>query len=145
MSLRTSQKRPLLLLILLTTIASTAMTQAQDHFNPKGSDASAATAQLQQALRQSLPFEDQRDFEEATRGFIAEPASRRIVGANGNTVWDLNRYDFLLNGEEFDSIHPSLQRQATLNMNFGLFEVVPDFLYQVRGFDLANSDCMQRD
>jgi len=31
-----------------------------------------------------------------------------------------------------------LQRQATLNMNFGLYEVVPDFIYQVRGFDLAN-------
>ena len=23
-------------------------------------------------------------------------------------------------------------------MNYGLYEVVPDFIYQVRGFDLAN-------
>ncbi|GIT23516.1 MAG: hypothetical protein CM1200mP40_31980 [Gammaproteobacteria bacterium] len=36
----------------------------------------------------------------------------------------MNRYDFLLTGEEYDSIHPSLQRQATLNMNYGLYEVV---------------------
>lgn len=48
------------------------------------------------------------------------------------------RYDFLLDGSNYDSIHPSLQRQATLNMNFGLYEVVPGFIYQVRGFDLAN-------
>ena len=72
------------------------------------------------------------------RGLIAEPASRRITGPRGNIVWDMRRYEFLLAGEEFDSIHPSLQRQALLNMNYGLYEVVPDFIYQVRGFDLAN-------
>jgi len=111
---------------------------AQDHFNPKGSQPSSHTSSQQSALRDSLPFEDERDFEEARRGFIAEPDSRQIIGAAGNIVWDMTRYDFLLTGQDHDSIHPSLQRQATLNMNFGLFEVVPDFLYQVRGFDLAN-------
>jgi len=30
-----------------------------------------------------------------------------------------------------------LQRQATLNMNYGLFEVIPG-IYQIRGYDLAN-------
>lgn len=89
-------------------------------------------------MRQNLPFEDERDFEESRRGFIAEPQSRQIVAANGNIVWDMTRYDFLLDGANYDSIHPSLQRQATLNMNFGLYEVVPGFIYQVRGFDLAN-------
>ncbi len=136
------------LLILLVSGISIALPTSgfgQDHFNPKGADATAATSALQQALRESLPFEDQRDFEEATRGFIAEPDSKQILGAQGNVVWDLNRYDFLMNGEEYDSIHPSLQRQATLNMNFGLFEVVPDFLYQVRGFDLANMTLVKGD
>ncbi len=46
-------------------------------------------------------------------------------------------YEFLSDGEDFDSIHPSLQRQATLNMSYGLYEVM-DGVYQVRGFDLAN-------
>ena len=108
------------------------------HFDPAGAAASAHTRALQHALRESLPFEDRRDFEESRRGLIAQPARRQIVDANGNIVWDMSRYDFLLGGEEFDSIHPSLQRQAQLNMNHGLFEVVSDFLYQVRGFDLAN-------
>ncbi len=111
---------------------------AQDHFNPKGAAPSQFTAALQSQLRDSLPFEDERDFEESRRGFIAAPASRQILAANGAVVWDMSRYDFLLDGREFDSIHPSLQRQATLNMNYGLYEVVPDFIYQVRGFDLAN-------
>ena len=112
-------------------------TQAQEHFNSKGSGATVHTSSLQAELRETLPFADERDFEEARRGFIAEPDSRQILGASGNIVWDMARYDFLLSGDDYDTMHPSLQRQATLNMNFGLYEVVPDFLYQVRGFDLA--------
>ena len=96
------------------------------------------TMAAQQALRDSLPFEDERDREESERGFIAAPDYRQILGAAGNVVWDIGRYDFLLEGNDFDSIHPSLQRQATLNMNYGLYEVVPDFIYQIRGYDLAN-------
>ena len=119
-------------------VVSAGSTFAQDHFNAKGSPPSNFTSQLQNELRSSLPFEDQRDFEESGRGFIAAPDSRQILAENGRVVWDMTRYDFLLEGRDFDSIHPSLQRQATLNMNFGLYEVVPDFIYQVRGFDLAN-------
>lgn len=103
-----------------------------------GNLASQFTVARQATLRDSLPFEDQRDFDESRRGFIAAPDYRRIEDRSGNTVWDIGKYDFLLTGEEFDSIHPSLQRQATLNMNYGLFEVVPGKIYQVRGFDLAN-------
>ncbi len=118
---------------------------AQEHFNAKGKEPSAATIAIAQSHRESLPFADRRDFEESQRGFIAAPASRQILGAAGNVVWDIGRYDFLLQGEDYDSIHPSLQRQATLNMNFGLYEVVPDFLYQVRGFDLANMTLVKGD
>jgi alkyl sulfatase BDS1-like metallo-beta-lactamase superfamily hydrolase len=119
-------------------VVSAGSTFAQDHFNAKGSPPSNFTSQLQNELRSSLPFDDQRDFEESGRGFIAAPDSRQILADNGRVVWDMTRYDFLLEGRDFDSIHPSLQRQATLNMNFGLYEVVPGFIYQVRGFDLAN-------
>ena len=137
---------------LLTTIAATlaaaslglaGTTLAQDHFNEKGLPASVHTSELQQALRDSLPFEDDRDFAESRRGFIAEPASKQILNSQGAVVWDMGQYEFLLSGEEFDSMHPSLQRQATLNMNFGLYEVVPDFIYQVRGFDLSNMTLMR--
>jgi len=118
---------------------------AQEHFNLKGAQPSQFTSEIQQQLRDSLPFEDERDFEESRRGFMAEPDYRQIIGARGNIVWDMNKYDFLLSGDEYDSIHPSLQRQATLNMNYGLYEVVPDFIYQVRGYDLANMTLVRGD
>ena len=118
---------------------------AQDHFNSSGNTASEYTIALQQQLRESLPFEDERDFEESRRGFIAAPDYRQISTETGRVVWDMSRYDFLLNGDSYDSIHPSLQRQATLNMNYGLYEIVPDFMYQVRGFDLANMTLVMGD
>lgn len=135
--------RYFLIAFALAAFAGTGL--AQDHFNAKGSGPSRYTTQLQRELRESLPFEDERDFEESRRGFIAEPASRQILAANGRVVWDMTRYDFLLDGTDIDSIHPSLQRQATLNMNYGLYEVVPDFIYQVRGFDLANMTLVKGD
>jgi alkyl sulfatase BDS1-like metallo-beta-lactamase superfamily hydrolase len=54
-------------------------------------------------------------------------------------------YEFLLQGKDFDSIHPSLQRQAILNMAYGLYEVLPGKIYQVRGYDLANISFIKSD
>jgi len=112
-----------------------------DGVNPPSDD----TIAQQLALRKSLPFDDRRDFDEQRRGFIAAPPYRRITDESGEVVWDIGQYDFLLTGEELDSIHPSLQRQATLNMNYGLYEVVPGRIYQVRGFDLANMTLIKGD
>ena len=115
------------------------------HFHPLGKLASPTTAAAQQAQRTSLPFDDERDFEEVRRGFIAEPAYRQILAEAGHVAWNMASYDFLLEGQDFDSIHPSLQRQAILNMAYGLFEVVPGHIYQVRGFDLANISFVRSD
>lgn len=108
------------------------------HFDVKGKMPSKFTIELQNGLRKSLPFEDKRDFEEAKKGFIAAPTYKQIKAEAGNVAWDMGSYDYLLDGKDFDSIHPSLQRQAILNMAYGLYEVVPGKVYQVRGFDLAN-------
>ena len=108
------------------------------HFDPKGKAPSSYTIDQQNALRKTLPFEDKRDFEESKKGFIAAPAYKTIMADAGNVAWDMGSYEFLLQGKDFDSVHPSLQRQAILNMGYGLYEVVPGKIYQVRGFDLAN-------
>jgi alkyl sulfatase BDS1-like metallo-beta-lactamase superfamily hydrolase len=108
------------------------------HFHAKGKMPSKYTVELQNELRKSLPFEDKRDFEEARKGFIAEPDYKQIMAEAGHVAWDIGSYDWLLEGKDFDSIHPSLQRVAILNMNYGLFEVLPDKIYQIRGYDLAN-------
>jgi alkyl sulfatase BDS1-like metallo-beta-lactamase superfamily hydrolase len=116
-----------------------------DHFHPMGQQPSPATVALQEARRVSLPFSDDRDFDEARRGRIAVPNSRQIMALSGDVAWNIGSYDYLLDGEDFDSIHPSLQRQAVLNMEYGLYEVVPDRIYQVRGFDLANISFVRSD
>ncbi|MHC8406840.1 alkyl/aryl-sulfatase [Pseudomonas sp. TMB3-21] len=114
------------------TSASTA------HFDSKGKAPSPYTIELQKGVRQALPFADKRDFEEAKKGFIAAPSYNKIMAEAGNVAWNMGSYDFLLEGKDYDSINPSLQRQALLNTAFGLYEVVPEKIYQVRGFDLAN-------
>ena len=108
------------------------------HFDQKGKEPSKFTIELQNGLRKTLPFEDKRDFEEAKRGFIAAPPYKQIMADAGNVAWDMGSYEFLLQGKDFDSVNPSLQRQAILNMAYGLYEVLPGKIYQVRGFDLAN-------
>ena len=115
------------------------------HFDPKGKAPSKFTVELQNGLRKSLPFDDKRDFEEAKRGFIAAPTYKQIKAEDGRVVWDIGSWDYLLDGKDFDSIHPSLQRQAILNMAYGLYEVVPGKVYQVRGYDLSNISFIKGD
>jgi alkyl sulfatase BDS1-like metallo-beta-lactamase superfamily hydrolase len=117
--------------------ASSNSVLAKDHFHPKGKEPSEHTKRILREARSGLPLSDKRDFEEYAKGFIAAPDSKIIMADAGHAAWDLERYNFLLEQDEFDSIHPSLVRQSQLNMNFGLYEVIPG-IYQVRGFDLAN-------
>ena len=116
-----------------------------EHFHELGKAPSSATSAVRAATKARLPFDDERDFDEAHRGFIAAPPYRQIMAEAGHVAWDMGSYDFLLSGNDFESIHPSLQRQAILNMEYGLFEVVPDRIYQVRGFDLANISFIRSD
>jgi alkyl sulfatase BDS1-like metallo-beta-lactamase superfamily hydrolase len=127
------------LIVLMLLVFSTNGIAGTDHkhFHPKGKMPSKYTAEKQQELRKTLPFEDKRDFEEQKKGFIAAPPYKQIMAEAGHVAWDMGKYDWLLEGKDFNSVHPSLQRQAILNMNYGLYEVIPG-IYQVRGFDLAN-------
>ena len=105
----------------LTAGAALAQTE---HFHPKGKPPSEHTLKVLEAARKTLPFSDTRDFDEEKKGFIAAPESWTIMANAGNVAWDMERYKFFLEGKDFDSIHPSLQRQSTLNMNYGLYEVM---------------------
>lgn len=119
--------------------------EAPSHFDPQGKPPSAFTLELRNGIKAQLPFADKRDFEEARKGFIAAPPYQKIMADAGHVVWDMGSYQWLLRGHDFASIHPSLQRQAVLNMAYGLYEVVPGRIYQVRGFDLANISFIKGD
>lgn len=128
----------------MSTVKSDAVVDS-GHYHEQGKSPSEYTKKIQEKHRELLPFADTRDFEENTKGFIAAPEYRQIMNDKGGVAWDMGRYDFLLEGKDFDSIHPSLQRQAILNMAYGLYEVLPEKIYQVRGFDLANITFIKSD
>jgi len=109
----------------------------QGHFHPKGKAPSKYTLEALRQAKKTLPFGDRRDFDEHKKGFIAPMKKLKIKADAGHVAWDMKRYQFLLEQEDFDSIHPSLMRQSVLNMNYGLYEVIPG-IYQVRGFDLSD-------
>jgi alkyl sulfatase BDS1-like metallo-beta-lactamase superfamily hydrolase len=118
---------------------------ATAHFDALGKPASKFTLELRNGHQASLPFADKRDFDEAKKGFIAEPPYTKIMADAGHVAWDMGSYGWLLSGKDFETIHPSLQRQAVLNMGYGLYEVVPGRIYQVRGYDLANISFIKGD
>ncbi len=98
-----------------------------------------------QELRDYPPFSDTRDFDEAVRGFIAPLPNNGVIKSKDGSrvVWDLTQYDFLARDKQHgdqpvpSTVDPSLWRQAQLLYISGLFEVLPDKVYQVRGADAA--------
>ena len=83
-----------------------------------------------------LPFSDERDLQNARRGYLGTRSDPRIRNEAGDVVWDLDAYGFLDHPCP-SSVNPSLWRQSGLVAGHGLFEVAPG-IYQVRGFDLSN-------
>src|SRR5216684_6084146 len=111
------------------------MSQAANSETPK--DASASVVAQHAATLKALPFSDTGDFDDASRGFLGTLEHARIASAQGRVVWSLEPYGFLSDEKAPPTVDPSLWRQSRLNMNHGLFEVVPG-VYQVRGLDIAN-------
>jgi len=107
-------------------------------------EASKPVIAQQEAMRDALPFSDTADFDDASRGFLGTIENARITSAQGRVVWSLEPYTFLSAEEAPPTVNPSLWRQSRLNMQHGLFEVVPG-VYQVRGFDIANMTLIEGD
>ncbi len=84
-----------------------------------------------------LPFTDTQDFADARRGFLGTIDDAVVLHATGRPVWSMVPYAFQADETPPPTVNPSLWRQARLNLNHGLFEVVPG-VYQVRGLDIAN-------
>jgi alkyl sulfatase BDS1-like metallo-beta-lactamase superfamily hydrolase len=98
---------------------------AAGHFHPKGKAPSEFTKELLRKAKQALPFEDTRDFDEQRRGLIARMPQMQIKNDAGGIAWDMTRFQFLDQKDEFDTVHPSMHRIGQLNNNYGLYEVVP--------------------
>lgn len=107
---------------------------------PASKPATSATMGLNKQYADFLSFADAQDFEDAKRGLIATlPEPVVIPGPGGVNAWDLQQFAFVSGGPENNApptVNPSLWRNAKLNMNHGLFQVV-DGIWQVRGYDLS--------
>jgi alkyl sulfatase BDS1-like metallo-beta-lactamase superfamily hydrolase len=127
-----------LAIAILAGVVSTSHAAEQGgHFDPKGKPPSRFTLEVLKQAAATLPFADKRDFEEQKKGFIAPAENTKIMAEDGHVAWDMERFQFLNGSTGFSSVDSSLHRISTLNMNYGLYEVIPG-IYQVRGFDLAD-------
>lgn len=136
-------KHHALIISSLSVLLGMSSLQAQD-YNTAQKKATKHTIIAQQKLKRELPFADTLDFTLSKKGLIKRPKELAIKDLQGNVVWELGNYDFLADKNYHDSINPSLERQARLNMSYGLYKVT-DRIYQVRGYDLANISFVKGD
>ncbi len=98
--------------------------------------ATSHTERANEAVRKSMAMNDKQDFEDATRGLMAELKDPIVKAADGREVYNTRRYAFV-KGDAPATVNPSLWREQKLNTAQGLFKVA-DGIYQIRGYDLAN-------
>lgn len=105
--------------------------------------ATTITAEANAEWYEKLDFSDRREFANAERGWLDNAEGRIIDGDDNRSVWDLQSYGDL-NRDAPDTVNPSLWRNTQLNAKAGLFEVC-NGIYQVRGFDMANTTFIRTD
>lgn len=105
--------------------------------------ATTITAEANAEWYEKLDFSDRREFANAERGWLDNAEGRIIDSDDNRSAWDLQSYGDL-NRDAPDTVNPSLWRNTQLNAKAGLFEVC-DGIYQVRGFDMANTTFIRTD
>ncbi|ESZ95147.1 hypothetical protein SBOR_4447 [Sclerotinia borealis F-4128] len=89
----------------------------------------------------TYPTDDQ-DFKNASAGLVSWMDNCVVHSDNDASVvvWDNQSYESFINDDATCSpeVNPSLFRQSQLCVKQGLFEVVKDKIYQVRGLDISN-------
>lgn len=103
------------------------------------------TAKANAAIYDELDFDDNQEYEFATRGLIDAPEILELKDEDGKILWSQEAYAFLDDYEKApDSVNPSLWENTKNNHAYGLFEVT-DGIYQVRGYDMANLTVVKGD
>jgi len=102
------------------------------------------TAKANAAWYDMLDFSDEAEKENALRGLIEAPESVVIYREDGTVAWNVNAFDFVKDQKAPDTVNPSLWRNTQLNAYAGLFEVC-EGIYQVRGYDMANTTFIRTD
>lgn len=123
-------------MIMSVSLAAPALA-AETPLNAEVKPATEYTKQANDAVYNTLDFDDEREKEFAQRGLIRAPEALEIKAEDGSAVWSQSSYDFVRDAGAPDTANPSLWKNTQLNAYYGLFKVV-DGIYQVRGYDIAN-------
>ena len=88
-----TQTRP----VFATLIAAVALSGAPAFAQPGGEPkpATPTTVRANEAVAKAMTMNDKQDFEDATRGLMAELKDPLVKAADGRTVWNTQRYDFI--------------------------------------------------
>src|SRR6056297_1584326 len=115
-------------------------------------EASGDTMEVYQEFLNRMAFEDSQEKAFATKGMIMQPEQLEIYDSEGGLIWTQEAFTFLDREEwELTTVHPGLWQNAVLNHLYGLFEVTDSNytgdhkIYQVRGYDLANTTFIKSD
>lgn len=135
-------KRVLFILALFTTAKAWAVTEEKQScaviHETESKTATTATAERNQEWYGRLDFNDLSELQNAKRGLIEATPDLNITNANGQEVWNMQSYKFLLDeGQAPATVNPSLWQNALCNVQCGLFKVC-EGIYKVRGYDMAN-------
>ncbi|KOE93874.1 hydrolase [Vibrio parahaemolyticus] len=123
-------------------VSSTVWASAtQYQFTANAKEASDYTKQSNDAVYKKLDFNNKQAFEDVDRGFIAPlPDDGYIKG-----FADIPAMQFMQGKEAPATVNPSLWRHAQLVNRGGLYEVLPNKIYQVRGNDITNLTIIETD
>lgn len=135
----------------LPVMASPSFIHAQEDIDGNNIDKLAkpptkATIEANEKVKTELPFNNKQDYEDAKKGLLEKFDT--VINSQGEIVdkaslgdaWNMKQYGFEQEKTPLEapaSVNPSLWRQAQLNNIAGLFEVIKDQVYQIRGFDLS--------
>ncbi|EOS8319653.1 alkyl/aryl-sulfatase [Vibrio parahaemolyticus] len=139
----TSTKKRVFLMSTLAMLGSSTVwaSATQYQFTADAKEASSYTKQSNDAVYKKLDFNNKQAFEDVDRGFIAPlPDDGYIKG-----FADIPAMQFMQGKEAPATVNPSLWRHAQLVNRGGLYEVLPNKIYQVRGNDITNLTIIETD
>ncbi|QFT13122.1 alkyl/aryl-sulfatase [Vibrio sp. THAF190c] len=140
--MKTTLNRSVLSLAIIVSFSATADNEYESIETYKGKPATEHTIAANDALAETLPWQDTSAFERSERGLIAAFGDHR-VGELRNRMSHMNVDS--IREDRPDTVNPSIWRQGQMNYASGGLYQVTDGVYQIRGADLSNMTIYRTD
>ena len=111
-------------------------------YNRNSKDATAFTRQVNLQFAEKFQLDPENctnsEYEWASADCILPLKDYTVSMPYGNRTVGVSSYSFYEEDAVPETVHPSLWMNGKCNYQSGVFELIPDKIYQVRGFDIAN-------